>query len=175
MKAPIYLLPVAVLLLGVASAFSQEAGWTDDYTKAVAQAKAENKAILLDFTGSDWCGWCMKMKQETLDTPQFTAYAQKNLVLVTVDFPHKTPQTPAVKLQNEKLNARYQADGFPTYVLIDKFGRELGRQSGYLAGGPTAFIAKLGKFYTPPPAKAASAGGDDFDSFFKKPSPAPKP
>ena len=57
MKAPIYLLPVAVLLLGVASAFSQEAGWTDDYTKAVAQAKAENKAILLDFTGSDWCGW----------------------------------------------------------------------------------------------------------------------
>ena len=153
MKVPPCLLPIVILLLGTASVFSQEAGWTDDYTKAVAQAKAENKAILLDFTGSDWCGPCMKMKQETLATPLFTAYAQKNLVLVTVDFPEKMPQTPAVKLQNEKLNSRYQADGFPTYVLIDKSGRELGRQSGYLAGGPAAFIAELNKFYTPPPRK----------------------
>ena len=175
MKAPIHLLVLAVLLLGSASAFSQVSGWTDDYSKAVAQAKTENKAILLDFTGSDWCGWCMKMKQETLDTPQFNAYAQKNLILVTVDFPHKTPQALATKQQNEKLNARYQADGFPTFVLIDKFGRELGRQSGYLAGGPTAFIAKLSKCYTPPPAKAASAGSDDFDTFFKKASPPPNP
>ena len=175
MKTPIHLLAGVILFWGATSVFSQEAGWTNDYTKEVAQAKAENKAILLDFTGSDWCGWCMKMKQETLDTPQFTAYAQKSLVLVTVDFPHKTPQASAVKQQNEKLNAKYQADGFPTYVLIDKFGRELGRQSGYLPGGPTAFIAKLSKFYTPPPVKASGSGGDDFDTFFKKPSPSPKP
>ena len=176
MKTPIRLLAAIILFLGATSAFSQEIGWTDDYAKAVTQAKAENKAILLDFTGSDWCGWCMKMKQETLDTPQFRAYAEKSLVLVTVDFPHKTPQSSAVKLQNEKLNAKYQADGYPTYVLIDKFGRELGRQSGYLPGGPTAFIAKFSKLYTPPPTKVASGGGsDDFDSFFKKASPPPKP
>ena len=176
MKTPVHLLAVALLLLGATSAFSQETGWTDDYAKAVTQARAENKAILLDFTGSDWCGWCMKMKKETLDTPQFTAYAQKSLILVTVDFPHNTPQTPAIKQQNEKLNAKYQADGFPTYVLIDKFGRELGRQSGYLEGGPTAFIAKFSKFYTPAPAKTASnSGSSDFDTFFKKVSPSPKP
>ncbi len=175
MKTSVYFLAVTIFLVGAASAFSQDTGWTDDYAKAVAQAKMENKAILLDFTGSDWCGWCMKMKKETLDTPQFTAYAQKNLVLVTVDFPHKTPQVPAIKQQNEKLNTKYQADGFPTYVLIDKFGRELGRQSGYLEGGPTAFIAKLGKFYTPAPVKAAGGNGtDDFDTFFKKASPTPK-
>ena len=175
MKARISLLAAVVLFLGTSSAFTQQAAWTDDYAKAVAQAKTENKAILLDFTGSDWCGWCMKMKQETLDTPQFNAYAEKNLVLVTVDFPHKTPLAPATKQQNDKLNAKYQADGFPTYVLIDKFGRELGRQSGYLPGGPTAFIARLGKFYTPAPVKPASGSGDDFDTFFKKSSPAPKP
>ena len=173
MKTSVHLFAVVILLLGISSAFSQEAGWTDDYTKASAQAKTENKAILLDFTGSDWCGWCMKMKKETLDTPQFTAYAQRNLVLVTVDFPHKTPLTPAVKQQNEKLNAKYHAQGFPTYVLIDKFGRELWRQTGYLAGGPTAFIAAMGKSYSPAPTKVTSSGGDDFDTFFKKPSPTP--
>lgn len=166
-------LAIAALFVGAASAFSQQGDWTTDYNKALAQAKTENKAILLDFTGSDWCGWCMKMKKESLDTPQFTSYAQKNLILVTVDFPHSVPQPPAVKQQNEKLGAKYQANGFPTFVLVDKTGRELGRQSGYLAGGAPAFVAKLNTFYTPAP-KAASKG-DDFDSFFKKPAASPKP
>lgn len=176
MKTSVHLLVAVFLFLGATCAFSQEKGWTDDYTKAAEQAKAENKAILLDFTGSDWCGWCMKMKKETLDTPQFTDYAQKNLVLVTVDFPHKTPQTPAVKQQNGQLDAKYRADGFPTYILIDKFGRELWRQTGYLPGGPTAFIAAMSKSYKPAPTTASSGGGtDDFDAFFHKVSPSPKP
>ena len=167
------LLVLASLVLGAASAFCQQGSWTTDYAKALAQAKTDNKAVLLDFTGSDWCGWCMKMKKESLDTPQFTSYAQKNLVLVTVDFPHSVPLPPDVKQQNEKLGAKYQANGFPTFVLVDKTGRELGRQSGYLAGGPTAFLAKLNTFYTPAPKPASTA--NDFDSFFKKSSPPPKP
>ena len=176
MKTTVHLLAAIVLFWGAAAAFSQEAGWTDDYAKATAQAKAENKAILLDFTGSDWCGWCMKMKKETLDTPQFTAYAQKNLVLVTVDFPRSTPLSPAVKQQNQKLNAKYRAEGFPTYILVDKFGRELWRQTGYLAGGPTPFIAAMSRVYAPAPVKPAGGGEtDDFDAFFKKASPAPNP
>ena len=174
MKITVYLLLAAMLLcLGAASALAQEGGWTDDYAKAVERAKAENKPILLDFTGSDWCGWCMKMKQETLGTPQFNAYAQQNLVLVTVDFPRKTQLAAATKQQNEKLNAMYRADGFPTFVLVDKSGRELGRQTGYLPGGPSAFIATLSKFYTPAPAKAASSTESDFDAYFKKNSPPP--
>ena len=176
MKTAFYSFVVATFLLGGTSAFSQSAGWTDDYTRATAQAKAENKAILLDFTGSDWCGWCMKMKKETLDTPSFTAYARQNLVLMTVDFPRAAPQTLAVKKQNELLNGRYHADGFPTYVLVDKSGRELWRQTGYLEGGPTAFLAALGKSYHPAPVQATGGNGaDDFDSFFKKTTPAPKP
>lgn len=176
MKTPAYFVAAAILFLGTMPAFSQTAGWTDDYAKATAEAKSENKAILLDFTGSDWCGWCMKMKKETLDTPQFNTYAQKNLILMTVDFPHNKPLPPAVKQQNAMLDAKYHAEGFPTYVLVDKFGRELWRQTGYLAGGPGVFIAALGKFYTPAPVKVASdSGGDDFDTFFKKSSPAPKP
>lgn len=173
MKTTAYLLAAMLFCVGTTSIFAQEAGWTDDYAKAGERAKAENKPILLDFTGSDWCGWCMKMKQEALNTPQFTAYAQQNLVLVTVDFSHKTPLAPATKQQNDKLNAKYQADGFPTYVLIDKSGRELGRQSGYLPGGPAAFIAKLSKFYTPAPAKTAGSTESDFDKYFKKNTPPP--
>jgi thioredoxin-related protein len=174
LAAIVLFLTVVIVFLGATSAFSQEAGWTDDYTKAVAQAKTENKAILLDFTGSDWCGWCMKMKKETLDTPQFDAYARKSLVLVTVDFPHNKQLAPAVKQQNAMLDGKYHAQGFPTYVLIDKFGRELWRQTGYLAGGPTVFIAALSKVYTPAPVKAAGdSHTDDFDAFFKKSSPAP--
>ncbi len=173
MKSTVYLLAAMLSCLGAASAFAQEAGWTDDYAKAVERAKAENKPILLDFTGSDWCGWCMKMKQETLGTPQFNAYAQQNLVLVTVDFPRRTQQAAALKQQNEQLGAKYQADGFPTFVLIDKTGRELGRQSGYLAGGPSAFIAKLSKFYTPAPTKTAGGTESDFDAYFKKNAPPP--
>ena len=166
---------LAAFLLGTAaSAFAQQGNWTTDYAKAVTQAKAENKPVLLDFTGSDWCGWCMKMKKESLDTPQFVTYAKKNLVLVTVDFPHSTPQPPAVKMQNEKLNAQFRATGFPTFILVDADGHELGRQTGYLQGGATTFLAKLNTFYAPAP-RAASGSGDDFDAFFKKSSPAPKP
>ena len=167
MKA--FLVTMAVLLSGAVTAFCQQGNWSTDYAKAVEQARTENKPILLDFTGSDWCGWCMKMKKEALDTPQFATYAQKNLVLVTLDFPHSTPQTPDVKQQNEKLNTRYRAEGFPTFVLVDKTGRELGRQTGYLPGGAAAFIAKLNTFYVPAP-KAAGTPADDFDTFFKKPA-----
>ena len=66
----------ALLLISlVASVYAQEAKWLTDYSQAVKQAKADHKAILLDFTGSDWCGWCIKMKKEVLDTKEFKDYA----------------------------------------------------------------------------------------------------
>lgn len=147
-----------------------------DYAKAVEQAGKENKVILLDFTGSDWCGWCMKMKQETLDTPAFKHYAKKNLVLVEVDFPHNKPQTDAVKKQNQELARKFKISGYPAFVLLNKEGKELGRQGGYLEGGASAFMAKLNTFYTPAPATAATAsGGSNFDTLFKKATPSPTP
>lgn len=120
--------------------------WLDNYEKALAQAKAENKAVLLDFTGSDWCGWCIKMVKETLSQKEFTDYAAKNLVLVEVDFPNKKELSKETKKQNAELQTKFAAKGFPTFVLVDKDGKELGKQVGYLAGGPSAFIAKLDSF-----------------------------
>ena len=123
-----------------------EATWLTDLPKAQAQAKSENKIVLIDFTGSDWCGWCIKFKKEVLDTDEFKAYAAKNVVLVELDFPHKKAQTDELKKANQALKAEYKVRGFPCLVVLDKDGKEIGRQVGYAKGGPAAFIAKLEEF-----------------------------
>lgn len=120
--------------------------WRTDYPGALKQAKAENKLVLLDFTGSDWCGWCIKFEQDVLSTPKFAAYAGQKLQLVRLDFPHRTPQAEDLRRANAALSQQFQVDGFPTFVLVNGDGRELGRQVGYLQGGPDAFIAELEQF-----------------------------
>lgn len=145
------MLLVAAFIFGgmVTGAFAQEAKWLTDYGKAVEQAKAQKKLILLDFTGSDWCGWCIKFDKEVLSTKEFKEYADKNLILVTVDFPNAKHQTKKVKEQNDELKSRFGVSGFPTFVFLDQDGKELGRSEGYLPGGPAAFTAKLDSFKKP--------------------------
>ena len=123
-----------------------ESTWLTDLPKAEAQAKTENKIVLMDFTGSDWCGWCIKFKQEVLDTPEFQAYAAKNVVLVELDYPNKIVQADDLKKANAALKDQYKIEGYPTLVVLDKDGKEIGRQVGYSEGGPKAFIAKLEGF-----------------------------
>lgn len=145
----VYVIHMKKLILALAatvavgfSVIAAEA-WGTDYAAAQAQAKKDGKVILIDFTGSDWCGWCIKMKKESLDLKEFTDYAAKNVVLFEADFPNKKPQTPEVKKQNEALKKQYAVGGFPTFVLVDADGKELGRQVGYLKGGPSAFVSKI--------------------------------
>ena len=123
-----------------------EAIWLTDLPKAQAQAKAENKIVLLDFTGSDWCGWCIKFKKDVLDTPEFAKYAKANLVLVELDFPNKKAQSDELKKTNKELQKKYEVRGFPTFLMLGADGKELGRQVGYLQGGPAKFIEKLDGF-----------------------------
>ena len=123
-----------------------ELNWLTDLPKAQAKAKAENKQVLLDFTGSDWCGWCIKFNKEVLTTPEFAEYAAKHLVLVEVDFPRKKEQSEDLKKANKALGSKYKVDGYPTFVVLNQEGKEVGRQVGYSAGGPKAFIAKLEGF-----------------------------
>jgi len=140
------------LLLGLlaAGAFAQavasEGEWLTDLPKALAKAKDEKKLVLLDFTGSDWCGWCIKFNKEVLATPEFKQYANKNLVLVELDFPRRKALSPELKKANEALKDKYRVDGFPTFVVLNGDGREVGRQVGYSEGGPKAFVAKLEGF-----------------------------
>jgi protein disulfide-isomerase len=123
-----------------------EFSWGTDLPAALNQARSENKMVLLDFTGSDWCGWCIKFDKDVLSTGQFTGYAKSKLVLVTLDFPSHKEQDAALKQANQEIRKRFGVNGFPTFVLLNSAGRELGRQTGYLNGGPDAFIAKLDGF-----------------------------
>src|SRR5690348_14963436 len=128
---------------------ADESQWLTSVPQAIAQAQKDNKMVLLDFTGSDWCTWCIKFKKESLDTQDFKDFAAKNLVLVELDFPHKKPQTAAEKEANRALAAKYNVDGFPTFVVLDKDGKEIGRQVGYKPGGAKAFIEKINGFKSP--------------------------
>jgi thioredoxin-related protein len=118
------------------------AEWLTDLPKAQAQAKAEKKLIMLDFTGSDWCGWCIKLNKEVFSKPEFQEYATKNLVLVEVDFPHGKQQTEELKKANQKLQQKYSIRGYPTIIVLNSDGGKAG-ELNYMPGGPKPFIAKL--------------------------------
>lgn len=134
---------LALIFCGMtAQLLAADAEWLTSVPKAEALAKKENKLVLLDFTGSDWCSWCKRLDAETFSKPEFSDYASKNLVLVQVDFPAQKPQSAALKAANEALQAKYQVSGFPTLVVLKPDGTVLWNQPGYLAG-EAAMIAKI--------------------------------
>jgi thioredoxin-related protein len=118
--------------------------WETNFKKAQDQAKAGNKLLLVDFTGSDWCIWCKRLDAEIFSKPEFQEYASKNLVLLEIDFPRAKQQSVAIKKQNMELAGHYEIEGFPTVVVLNGEGKEVGRL-GYMPGGPSAFIAELEK------------------------------
>jgi thioredoxin-related protein len=142
-NTPVKRLCLPLLLLTASVAFATPPGWLVSYDQARKFAAKTGTPILLDFTGSDWCGWCKKMQAETLSQKPFIAFASSNLILVEVDFPQQVPQTRALQQANEALKAKFSVSGFPTFVLVDAKGNELGRQVGYLEGGVPAFTGKL--------------------------------
>jgi protein disulfide-isomerase len=141
----LFLLAVLVAVLLAAPFARAESGWLSDYKKAQQEAKANHKFVLLDFTGSDWCGWCKKFDREVLSQPQFKDYARNNLVLVELDFPRAKQQSSELKRQNLELARQYEVVGFPTIVVLDSDGQKLWRYDGYFPKGAAAFIAELEK------------------------------
>jgi thioredoxin-related protein len=117
--------------------------WLTDFASAKQQAANENKKMLLDFTGSDWCYFCKKLDAEVLSTPTFKDFA-KDYVLVRVDFPRSHELPPDLKNQNKALAQQYRINGFPTVVELSSSGQEIARQNGYHPGsGPQAYIAQF--------------------------------
>ena len=140
----LFLFAVAASVL-FASFAQAESAWLNDYKKAQEEAKANNKLLLLNFTGSDWCGWCIKFDKEVWSQPQFKDYARDNLVLVELDFPRRKDQPAEVKKQNVQLAQQYEVLGFPTIVVLNSNGQKLWQFDGYFPGGPEAFVAQLQK------------------------------
>jgi thioredoxin-related protein len=135
------ILGATLLVLSPLASVFGEPVWQTDYTAAKSAATQQNKYILLDFTGSDWCPYCIKMDKEVFAKPAFSSFADQKLVLVKLDFPRRANQSPAEKSQNQELAKKYGIEGFPTYVLLDPSGKEVRRQVGYMEGGPDAFIS----------------------------------
>ena len=122
MKFLFCLLTLAISL----PSFANAAPWHTDYKRALAQAKAEQKPVLMYFTGSDFCGYCKQLDRQALDQKPFHDYADRNLVLLKLDFPARKPQSRWEREQNETLRMRYRVSGFPTLILLNPRGSVAG-------------------------------------------------
>jgi protein disulfide-isomerase len=122
-----------------------ENSWETDYQKAQETAKSQHKLLFINFTGSDWCGYCIRMDRDVLSKQQFKDFANKNLVLLEVDFPRAKEQSQNLRVQNRKLAGEYGIEGFPTFVVLDGEGKKVWMWDGYFPGGPDAFVAELEK------------------------------
>jgi len=140
-------LPVATAADGnkekPASSKGGQAVWLTDYPKALAEAKAKNKAVLLDFTGSDFCTGCQTLKKQVWSTPEFAKFAQEKLVLVELDFPFELPQPEELKKANQALESQFKVVGYPTIIMVDANGKEFFRDEGYDDATADKYIAKL--------------------------------
>ncbi len=137
-----------LILLGLVALLCSDAHaveWLTNLDTAMTRAQKENKAVLLDFTGSDWCPWCQKLKSEVFDRFEFAGYAAANLVMVEVDFPRRKQLNIDQLNTNYALASKYAVEGYPTIILLNAEGRVLGR-CGYVQGGPTAFVARIERF-----------------------------
>jgi thioredoxin-related protein len=131
----------------------QKTPWETDYAAAVQRAEKENKILLLNFTGSDWCRPCKQLAIEVLETPEMAAYGQTRIVMVYLDFPRRQELPPALKAQNEKLAEHFGVDGYPTVLLVTPNGMRLG-SLGYMEGGPKTFIRAIERLAAKRPAAA---------------------
>jgi thioredoxin-related protein len=160
----------------VARAAAAETAWLDSVPMAMVRANKENKIILLDFTGSDWCGWCQELVGDTFSRREFMDYARRNLILVEVDFPMHKAQPAELKAANNALKKQYGVRGFPSIVVIKSDGTVLWTQNGYVPGGARAMIANLDRINPNPRPEAPIAAAVPIAPVTRPPAVAsPKP
>jgi protein disulfide-isomerase len=149
------------LVLGSLTIQAQELTWQTDMNKALEISKKSKKPLFLFFTGSDWCGWCIRLQKEVFKTPEFAKWAKDNVILVELDFPRSTPQQPEIKKQNAELQQIFAVQGYPTVWFVrgskkdGKINLEKLGSTGYVAGGPTAWLAAANKILANKPTKTA--------------------
>ena len=126
--------------------FMPRVEWSGDFEATRAQAAKDHKLILINFSGSDWCGPCIRLRSEILESAKFENYASDHLLLVRADFPRQKKNMPAkdqVK-RNEALADKYNADGkFPYTVLVDEKGKVLKSWDGFPNESPDQFVADI--------------------------------
>jgi protein disulfide-isomerase len=152
---------VFALAIGLCLAAPQVGlSWMTDLHVAQNRAYAENRLVLVNFTGSDWCGWCIKLKSEVFSRPEFTAFAERHLMLVEVDFPRRTPISAQQRSVNKALANKYGVEGYPTIILLNSKGDQIAHM-GYMPGGPAPFIKAIRQHAGMPATDSARPGGGD--------------
>lgn len=124
-------------------ALAAESHWLTSLPEAEARAKKDNKRILINFTGSDWCPACKVLEAEALSKKEFIDYADKKLVLVLADFPLGLKQPEALQRANNALQQKYGVEGYPTLILLNADGKKIWTHFGYQGGGPRGLIDSL--------------------------------
>jgi len=135
---------ILIVIVMLCCSKSEATNWETDFEKALATAKASGKYMLLDFSGSDWCGWCIRLEKEVFSQDAFKDFAKENLVCVLVDFPRAKEQTDELKQQNLELARKYNIKGYPTIIILSPNGEPVGI-TGYLQGGPWEYARHLKK------------------------------
>lgn len=135
------ILPFFGILLAAITLNASGEGWLTDFDKALATAKEENKIILVEFHGSDWCPPCIKLNNEVLTKDSFKELADSSLVLVNADFPRKSKLPADQQAHNDALAQKYGVQYFPTVLLINSDGRVLDKMVGFPKGGLDGFLS----------------------------------
>lgn len=137
---------IGLLLLSGVSVGAQELKWETNMEQATQIAIKSKKPLLMFFTGSDWCGWCIRLQNEVLKKPEFAAWAKENVVLLELDFPRRSPQQPEIQKQNMELQQIFDVRGYPT-IWFAKPSKKDGKtnleklgSTGYVAGGPAKWL-----------------------------------
>jgi len=135
---------ILIVIVMLCCSKTDATNWETDFKKASSAAKVSGKYMLLDFSGSDWCGWCIRMEKEVFSQDAFKDFAKKNLVCVLVDFPRAKEQSKELKQQNMDLARKYDIKGYPTIIILSPDGKSVAK-TGYLQGGPWEYARHLKK------------------------------
>jgi protein disulfide-isomerase len=139
------ILSLCLTALVATTAFAAELQWETDFEKAKQRAEQENKEILINFTGSDWCGWCKRLDREVFSTQTFADFAARELILLKVDFPKYSQISREQQEANDRLARKYGVTGFPAIYLVDGRAKVLLR-TGYRRGGSENYIDHLSRY-----------------------------
>ena len=157
---------LCIIMVGLIANLASAAGvWETEFSASTNAAKAANRYVLVDFSGSDWCGWCIRLDKEVFKRKHFRDYAKDNLVCVLLDSPQGKKLKKALQTQNKALRQTYGVRGYPTVLVLSPDG-ELVARTGYREGGAEAYVEYLKgvidphrkKHDIPSPTPLASSG-----------------